>query len=360
MVEVTYQTQDAVTGRRYCDDRCGLHSSGAESSITTSLPLGPAVQYYQWYCILQYSTISGIASSIVKPAGSLNCTTTNTLRDRQTGGQLQCQMSELKPGMISIALADERRRRWQVSQTDVGYWSVGCEVSVMDMCYAFGLDVCYKGDIVLPRVSHYSRITLPKPSLWGSDNDVFAIVPSQGSYMSQCWHLYEVLASDRYNLFVISIRFHSSWGCALCRLLAKSSRAFNLYILETTLFCVSKCPMTNGRNIHVYETRGRDNYRIGRHRTVVYERLPSQAVVHFSPNLTSCINSIREAIPTSTSAGSVDIIRPGMITGRPANEQAILSVRATYSWDGASMRRTKDAYSLIIVLCVSLAERRWP
>ncbi|KAG8272686.1 hypothetical protein J6590_036558 [Homalodisca vitripennis] len=51
----------------------------------------------------------------------------------------------------------------------------------------------------------------------------------------------------------------------------------SLYILETTLFCMSKCAMTNGRDIHVYETRGRDNYRTGRHRTVVYEHLPSKA-----------------------------------------------------------------------------------
>ncbi|KAG8252745.1 hypothetical protein J6590_050228 [Homalodisca vitripennis] len=32
-----------------------------------------------------------------------------------------------------------------------------------------------------------------------------------------------------------------------------------------------------GRDIHGYETRGRDNYPTGRHRTVVYEHLPSQA-----------------------------------------------------------------------------------
>ncbi|KAG8335763.1 hypothetical protein J6590_060680 [Homalodisca vitripennis] len=48
----------------------------------------------------------------------------------------------------------------------------------------------------------------------------------------------------------------------------------SLYNLETTLFCMSKCAMTNGRDIHVYGTRGRDNYRTSRHRTVVYERLP--------------------------------------------------------------------------------------
>uniref|UniRef100_A0A1B6KSA2 Uncharacterized protein n=1 Tax=Graphocephala atropunctata TaxID=36148 RepID=A0A1B6KSA2_9HEMI len=62
-----------------------------------------------------------------------------------------------------------------------------------------------------------------------------------------------------------------------------------LYILETTLFCMSKCAMTNGRDIHDYETRGRENYRAGRHRTVVYERLPSQAGVHFVNKLPDSI-----------------------------------------------------------------------
>ncbi|KAG8306294.1 hypothetical protein J6590_050666 [Homalodisca vitripennis] len=65
-----------------------------------------------------------------------------------------------------------------------------------------------------------------------------------------------------------------------------------LYILETTLFCVSKCALTRGQDIHMYETRGRANYRTGRHRTVVYERLPSQAGVHFLNRLP---NSIKHA-----------------------------------------------------------------
>ncbi|KAG8304842.1 hypothetical protein J6590_084813 [Homalodisca vitripennis] len=41
-----------------------------------------------------------------------------------------------------------------------------------------------------------------------------------------------------------------------------------------------------------YETRGRDNYRTGRHRTVVYEHLPSQAGVHFINRLP---NSMKNA-----------------------------------------------------------------
>ncbi|KAG8256082.1 hypothetical protein J6590_077103 [Homalodisca vitripennis] len=62
-----------------------------------------------------------------------------------------------------------------------------------------------------------------------------------------------------------------------------------LYILETTLFCISKCALNRGQDIHMYETRGRANYRTGRHRTVVYERLPAQAGVHFLNRLPDSI-----------------------------------------------------------------------
>ncbi|KAG8272830.1 hypothetical protein J6590_033487 [Homalodisca vitripennis] len=54
-----------------------------------------------------------------------------------------------------------------------------------------------------------------------------------------------------------------------------------LYTLETVSFCMSKCTLMRGRDVHRYETRGRENYRSGKHRTVVYEHLPSQAGVHF-------------------------------------------------------------------------------
>lgn len=65
-----------------------------------------------------------------------------------------------------------------------------------------------------------------------------------------------------------------------------------LYILETASFCMYKSTLTRGRDIHAYETRGRDNYRTGKHRTVVYEHLPSQAGVHFLNRLP---NSIKNA-----------------------------------------------------------------
>ncbi|KAG8270146.1 hypothetical protein J6590_091459 [Homalodisca vitripennis] len=52
----------------------------------------------------------------------------------------------------------------------------------------------------------------------------------------------------------------------------------SLYILEPTSYGVLKCTLTNGRDVHSYETKGRENYRTRRHRMVVHERLPSQAV----------------------------------------------------------------------------------
>lgn len=55
----------------------------------------------------------------------------------------------------------------------------------------------------------------------------------------------------------------------------------SLYILETAKFCLLKCVLTRGNDVHTYETRGRYNYRTGQHRTVVHERLPSQAGVVF-------------------------------------------------------------------------------
>ncbi len=66
----------------------------------------------------------------------------------------------------------------------------------------------------------------------------------------------------------------------------------SLYILETSLFCISKCALTTGRDIHNHETRGRDSYRTGRHRTVAYEQLPSQRGAQF---LNSLPQSLKDA-----------------------------------------------------------------
>lgn len=66
----------------------------------------------------------------------------------------------------------------------------------------------------------------------------------------------------------------------------------SIYILETVLFCTSKCDLTRGSDIHHHNTRGRENYRTGHHRTVVYEHLPSQAGVTL---INSLPNNIKNA-----------------------------------------------------------------
>ncbi len=50
-----------------------------------------------------------------------------------------------------------------------------------------------------------------------------------------------------------------------------------LYILETCSFFKSKCDAIRGSDVHSYVTRGRDDYRTGKHRTVVHEHLPTHA-----------------------------------------------------------------------------------
>ncbi|KAG8300504.1 hypothetical protein J6590_074788 [Homalodisca vitripennis] len=57
-----------------------------------------------------------------------------------------------------------------------------------------------------------------------------------------------------------------------------------LYILEAVLFRLSKYVLTRDRDVHGYETRGRDYYRTGRHKTVVYNTCPRGQV---SPMLVS-------------------------------------------------------------------------
>ncbi len=64
-----------------------------------------------------------------------------------------------------------------------------------------------------------------------------------------------------------------------------------LYILQTCLFFMSKCDLVRGSDFHSYATRGRENYRTGRHRTVAYERLPTQKGVHFVNRLPNQIKN---------------------------------------------------------------------
>ncbi|KAG8265399.1 hypothetical protein J6590_095575 [Homalodisca vitripennis] len=77
-----------------------------------------------------------------------------------------------------------------------------------------------------------------------------------------------------------------------CRLDLKILTLPSLYILDTFIFFRSKCDHIRGSEIHSYETRGREDYRTGRHRTVVHKRLPSQVGVHLVNRLPNSIKSV--------------------------------------------------------------------
>ncbi|KAG8291504.1 hypothetical protein J6590_058273 [Homalodisca vitripennis] len=78
---------------------------------------------------------------------------------------------------------------------------------------------------------------------------------------------------------------------------------------------MSKRAITNGRDIRVYETRGRDNYRTGSYRTVVYDRLPSQAEV---------VNGITGGGGESGAVAEYDGVRPSLFRGPPKVSTALL------------------------------------
>ena len=52
-----------------------------------------------------------------------------------------------------------------------------------------------------------------------------------------------------------------------------------LYIYETILFCLGKCPLIKGSDIHNHYTRSNAVMRNNQHRLNIYNKLPSQAGV---------------------------------------------------------------------------------
>ncbi|KAG8270251.1 hypothetical protein J6590_089393 [Homalodisca vitripennis] len=52
-----------------------------------------------------------------------------------------------------------------------------------------------------------------------------------------------------------------------------------LYIVDLALYCRFRFDLVRGRDVHRYDTRGGDNYRMQHHRTLASEQLPSQAGV---------------------------------------------------------------------------------
>uniref|UniRef100_A0A1B6K603 Reverse transcriptase domain-containing protein n=1 Tax=Homalodisca liturata TaxID=320908 RepID=A0A1B6K603_9HEMI len=67
-----------------------------------------------------------------------------------------------------------------------------------------------------------------------------------------------------------------------------------LYILEVALYCRFKCELVQGRDVHQYGTRGRDNFRIQQHRTATFERLPSEVGVRFRNKLRDEIKNFND------------------------------------------------------------------
>lgn len=64
-----------------------------------------------------------------------------------------------------------------------------------------------------------------------------------------------------------------------------------LYILETVLFCKFKCTLTQGRDVHAYETRGRENFRPEQYRLEAARNLPSNFGVKLLNKLPENIKS---------------------------------------------------------------------
>ncbi|KAG8262471.1 hypothetical protein J6590_052116 [Homalodisca vitripennis] len=56
---------------------------------------------------------------------------------------------------------------------------------------------------------------------------------------------------------------------------------------RVALYCRFKCELVQGRDVHKYGTRGRDNFRIQQHRTATFERLPSEVGLAIPPPLLS-------------------------------------------------------------------------
>lgn len=60
-------------------------------------------------------------------------------------------------------------------------------------------------------------------------------------------------------------------------------------MLETTILFKLESTLTQGRDVHEYQTKGRNNDRTGKNRMVVFEYLPSQVSVHFLNGCLSCL-----------------------------------------------------------------------
>ncbi|KAG8261471.1 hypothetical protein J6590_071448 [Homalodisca vitripennis] len=63
-------------------------------------------------------------------------------------------------------------------------------------------------------------------------------------------------------------------------------------IFWMVLYCRFRCELVRGRDVHMYDTRGGDSYRMQHHRTLASEQLPSQAGVRLINNLPESIKNV--------------------------------------------------------------------
>lgn len=67
-----------------------------------------------------------------------------------------------------------------------------------------------------------------------------------------------------------------------------------LYILEVVVYCKTKCDLLQGRDVHQYQTRGRDHFRVQQHRLAVTHNLPhivGVGLINKLPNEVKLLNN---------------------------------------------------------------------
>lgn len=66
----------------------------------------------------------------------------------------------------------------------------------------------------------------------------------------------------------------------------------SLYIYETIVYCMSKCNMVQGIEIHSHGTRSATDFRVNQHRTELYSKLPSQAGITLLNTLPNSMKNV--------------------------------------------------------------------
>ncbi|KAG8242285.1 hypothetical protein J6590_069177 [Homalodisca vitripennis] len=84
-----------------------------------------------------------------------------------------------------------------------------------------------------------------------------------------------------------------------------------LYVFEVIVYCRSRCALISGRDVHQYETRGRDNLRTHQRRLALSQHLPQQVGVRL-------INKLPEDIKNSNNLNQFKTRLDAWVTTRRA------------------------------------------